>query len=66
MEKKNAIIQILKDQFIQTWSSDAGNSPKSKIYRIFKADFGFEKYLEKLQKKKLRTIFLTYCTIAFQ
>ena len=58
---KNAVIQCLKDQFIQTWSSDVFNSPKSKIYRIFKVDFGYEKYLEKLPKK-LRTIFLKFRT----
>jgi hypothetical protein len=58
---KNAVIQCLKDQFIQTWSSDVFNSPKNKIYRIFKIDFGYEIYLEKLPEK-LRTIFLKFRT----
>jgi hypothetical protein len=48
---KNAATQCLKDQFIETWSTDVFSSPMSKVYRIFNVDFGFEKYLEKLPPK---------------
>jgi hypothetical protein len=48
---------LYKVSRIQTRSSDVSNSSKSKIFRIFKVDFGFEKYVVKLLKK-LRTNFL--------
>jgi hypothetical protein len=41
---KNAVIQRLKDQFIKTWSSYVFNSSKSKICRLFKVEFGYEKH----------------------
>ncbi|KAK3099456.1 hypothetical protein FSP39_004596 [Pinctada imbricata] len=41
----------LIDQFIQTWNSDIFNSPKGISYRIFKHDWKFEDYLDKLWNK---------------
>ena len=57
----NAVRQRLKDQFIQTWSSDVFNSSKSTNYRLFKTKFGPEIYLENLPVK-FRNIFMKFRT----
>jgi hypothetical protein len=44
---KHAVIQRLKDQFIETWSSYIFNSSKSELCRLFKVDFGYDEYSEK-------------------
>jgi hypothetical protein len=44
------IKQRLKDQYIQKWANDIDNSSKGQIYKIFKHNFGFEKYLSILSK----------------
>ena len=36
---------VLKAQFEQTWSADIENSPKCMLYKYYKANLGFEKYL---------------------
>ena len=43
-----SIEQKLKDQFIQLWSAEMFMSSKSLCYRLFKTDFGFEKYISLL------------------
>ena len=57
----NAVKQSLRDQFIQTWSSDIFNSSKGTIYRIFKTIFCLETHLEILPVK-LRSLFLKFRT----
>ena len=60
---KNMVLAIVKqrlsDQFIQKWSSDIENSSKGQNYRIYKSQFGCEKYLAKLPIK-LRKIFIKF------
>ena len=41
----------LECQFVQKWKSDVFNSPKCFIYRIFKTDLAFEKYIIELSMK---------------
>ena len=42
----NATVKsTLVDQFKQSWHSDIETSSKGLCYRIFKTDFGFEKYI---------------------
>ena len=48
---KNYVKQNLKDQFLQRWKSDVENSSKSLCYRIYKTNFGYEKYLDLLNNK---------------
>ena len=48
---KLSVKRRLTDHFIQTWNSDVFNSPKGISYRIFKQDWKFEDYLDKLGKK---------------
>lgn len=43
--------QRLQDQFIQKWANDIDNSSKGQIYKIYKENFGFEKYFSILTKK---------------
>ena len=45
------IKQRLKDQYIQKWANEIDISSKGHIYKIFKHNFGFEKYLSLLSKK---------------
>ncbi|XP_061167256.1 uncharacterized protein LOC133176104 [Saccostrea echinata] len=56
-----AVKQRLSDQFIQKWHSDINNSSKGQIYKIFKSDFGFEKYLSILPSK-LQKILIKFRT----
>lgn len=46
-----AVKQILQDQFIQKWHADINNSSKGVIYKNFKTNFGYEKYLDILPLK---------------
>ena len=43
-----SVEQKLKDQFIQLWSAEMFMSPKSLCYRLYKTNFGFEKYISLL------------------
>ena len=38
--------QRLKDQFLQNWKGTINESSKCLIYRVYKKDFCFEKYLD--------------------
>jgi hypothetical protein len=42
---KRLVRQLSIDQFIQKWSSEINNSNKCLCYRIYKQDFGLDKYL---------------------
>ena len=48
---KNYVKQNLNDQFLQGWKSDVENSSKSLCYRIYKTNFGYEKYLDLVNNK---------------
>jgi hypothetical protein len=48
---KNSVLQRLKDQYIQTWSSQITESSKCLNYRIVKTSFHFEPYLLSLPYK---------------
>lgn len=43
--------QRLLDQFLQSWYTSVNNSPSLMLYHEFKANFGFETYLDKLPQK---------------
>ena len=47
---KNRIKQRLNDAFMQTWSSSISENPLCINYNMFKTDFEFEFYLQKLPK----------------
>lgn len=53
--------QVLKDQFIQKWSSDIDGSSKGQSYKLFKHTFGVEKYVFTLPVK-LRKILMKFRT----
>ena len=40
----------LYDQFLQDWNSTVSNTSKCLVYRLYKKDFCFEEYLDKLPK----------------
>ena len=48
---KSKVKLVLQDQFRQSWSSNINDMSKCLNYRIFKTEFGFEKYLVSLPKK---------------
>ena len=48
---KNYVKQNIKDHFLQRWKSDVKNFSKSLCYRIYKTNFGYEKYLDLLNNK---------------
>ena len=55
----NATVKsTLVDQFKQSsiWHSDIETSSKGLCYRIFKTDFGFEKYIELLNDRDRNTL----------
>ena len=53
----NATVKsTLVDQFKQSWHSDIETSSKGFCYRIFKTDFGFEKYIELLNDRDRNTL----------
>lgn len=58
---KAVITQRLKDQFKQTWSSSTFTSNKCENYRMFKTEFGFEKYLIILPEKYRIHVVLSKC-----
>jgi hypothetical protein len=43
---KNIVKCRLKDQFLQNWQAIITDSSKCLVYRLFKKEFGFEKYLD--------------------
>ena len=49
------LIQRLKDQFVQVWSSNISNSSKLLLYRNFKNTFEHEVYLDVLKIRKFRS-----------
>ena len=53
---KHTIRTSLQDQFIQTWSSNINNSPKTVNYCIYKESFAFENYINKLDDKDVFTL----------
>jgi hypothetical protein len=48
---KRQIHLSLKDQFVQSWHSELDNSSKCILYKSYKLDFEFEKYLILLNKQ---------------
>ena len=42
---KHIVRKSLEDQFCQNWHTELNNSSRCNIYRIFKSEFCFEKYL---------------------
>ena len=42
---KKVVSGILKDQFLQKWHDEVQNCNKCILYRLFKKDLRFEKYL---------------------
>ena len=47
----HSIKDILFDQFKQKWTSEIENSSRGISYRLFKQEFGFESYLDRLKGK---------------
>jgi hypothetical protein len=48
--------QILKDQFIQRWTSEMINSSRGQFYSNFKTEVSFENYLTRLSENNRRWI----------
>ena len=53
---KAKLSQTLKDQFQQQWLSELDNNSKCILYRAFKTEIGFEKYLVNLNKYNRKLI----------
>ena len=56
---KNTVKQSLEDQYCQIWHYDLMTSSKCTVYRIFKNDFCFEKYLTELHSFS-RSVFVKF------
>lgn len=52
--------QRLRDQFLQRWREEIVSSRKLILYKGFKENFGFEKYLDVLKVNKFRHAFSTF------
>ena len=53
-ETKYKIRQICYNSFIGTWKTDLFDKPKLRTYKLIKINFGIEKYLSLVTKKKYR------------
>ena len=50
----NAFKQRLIDNFTQTWRTDVENNQKLTLYKHFKCNFEYERYMYMIQHRKYR------------
>ena len=53
-------VNRLKDCFLQEWNTSINSNPKLDSYHMYKNEFSYEKYLEVLDIRKFRYIYVNF------